>query len=277
MTAQTTEPPGGVVGDRLETPPADTAPAAAAADGAEALAAWLFGRLDVGERWLGDEAAVRRANAAASEALRDRPVFELHAGRLTSRRPADRQRLRRVLAKAAGRGATGLVRLGACGEGGTLALHALQLHAGRTSWVCLLDRRRPASRLAVRQFAQACALTTAESAVLWHVCVGRRPHEIAEPHDVATSAARTRIRAVHEKAGSRTIRALIESLAHLPPVHGTEPDVARAYTPSCASNAARPAFRPPFPSTVCTAFPEGTTEAPLTTFARSPRPGIAAI
>lgn len=181
---------------------------------------WLFDDIDVSVLWLGADGVVLRANRAAIESLRDHPTLELHAGRLTARRAPDRHQLRQGMARAFQRDGPDLVRLGSSGDGGQLALQALATRGGPTTWVCLLQRQRPASRLAVEQFARACALTPAESQVLWLLGGGRRPREIAESQGVATSAACAQIRALRERTGCTAIRALIETLGRLPPVRG---------------------------------------------------------
>lgn len=265
---------GGSVRDGADRSPAATALAATSTDLTQALARWLFDRIDVGALWLGDGGVVELANAAALAALSDHPVLALQAGRLTARREADRQQLRRAMTHAVEHGGTVLVRLDACGEAGYLALQTLERCGGRASWVCLLPR--PASRLAVQLFAQDCALTAAESEVLWRLCEGHRPRDIAALQGVAASTVRTQIRAVRAKTGCPTIRALIESLARLPPLHGTDPDIARPLATGRTTGNARRAWRHPIHATVSASFPAGTTPTPPTTPAHALPRGVAA-
>jgi DNA-binding CsgD family transcriptional regulator len=181
------------------------------------------------------------------------------------------------MTRAVEHGGTVLVRLDACGEAGYLALQTLERCGGRASWVCLLPRPRPASRLAVQLFAQDCALTATESEVLWRLCEGHRPREIAALQGVAASTVRTQIRAVRAKTGCPTIRALIESLARLPPLHRADPDVAHSLATRHTNDNAPPAWRHPHPihATVSAAFSSGTTPTPPPTPAHGLPRGVA--
>ncbi|WP_119354056.1 helix-turn-helix transcriptional regulator [Azohydromonas sediminis] len=266
---------GGSVRDSADGSPAATVPEATSTDFTQALARWLFDRIDVGALWLGDGGVVGLANTAALEALSDHPVLALQAGRLTARREADRQQLRRAMTHAVEQGGTVLVRLDACGEAGHLALQALERCGGRASWVCLLPRPRPASRLAVQLFAQDCALTAAEAEILWRLCEGHRPREIAALQGVAASTVRTQIRAVRAKTGCPTIRALIESLARLPPLHGADPEIARTLATGRTTGNARGAWPHPIHATVSESFPAGTTPTTPTTPAHALPRGVA--
>jgi len=99
-----------------------------------------------------------------------------------------------------------------------VAVHPVEAGGGERWLMWMLGRSAVGNPLTVQWYAQACSLTAAEAAVLRRLCEGRHPAEIAALHGVAISTVRSQIGAVRAKTGCGSIRALLESLARLPPM-----------------------------------------------------------
>jgi DNA-binding CsgD family transcriptional regulator len=82
----------------------------------------------------------------------------------------------------------------------------------------LLSRKNACDNLALRMFARSQNLSPSEEAVLLALCRGASIPTIAADHKVAESTVRSQIKALREKTGCGSIRALMQRVHSLPPV-----------------------------------------------------------
>jgi DNA-binding NarL/FixJ family response regulator len=94
--------------------------------------------------------------------------------------------------------------------------HPLEYDA--PSVLVLLSRKNACDNLALRMFARSQNLSPSEEAVLLALCRGASIPDIAADHKVAESTVRSQIKALREKTGCGSIRALMQRVHSLPPV-----------------------------------------------------------
>jgi DNA-binding CsgD family transcriptional regulator len=92
------------------------------------------------------------------------------------------------------------------------------LEADTPTVLVMLSRQSACDNLAVRMFARTIGLSPSEEAVLMGLCRGLEIPEIASEHGVAPSTIRSQIKTLREKAGSPSIRRLLQRINSLPPV-----------------------------------------------------------
>lgn len=92
------------------------------------------------------------------------------------------------------------------------------LEADSPTVLVMLSRQSACDNLAVRMFARTIGLSPSEEAVLLGLCRGLEIPEIASEHGVASSTIRSQIKTLREKAGSPSIRRLLQRINSLPPV-----------------------------------------------------------
>lgn len=92
------------------------------------------------------------------------------------------------------------------------------LEADAPTVLVMLSRQSTCDNLAVRMFARTIGLSPSEEAVLMGLCRGLEIPEIASEHGVAQSTIRSQIKTLREKAGSPSIRRLLQRINSLPPV-----------------------------------------------------------
>lgn len=92
------------------------------------------------------------------------------------------------------------------------------LEAEPPTVLVMLSRQGTCDNLAVRMFARTIGLSPSEEAVLMGLCRGLEIPEIASEHSVAPSTIRSQIKTLREKAGSPSIRRLLQRINSLPPV-----------------------------------------------------------
>jgi DNA-binding CsgD family transcriptional regulator len=92
------------------------------------------------------------------------------------------------------------------------------LEADSPTVLVMLSRQSACDNLAVRMFARTIGLSPSEEAVLLGLCRGLEIPEIASEHGVASSTIRSEIKTLREKAGSPSIRRLLQRINSLPPV-----------------------------------------------------------
>jgi len=92
------------------------------------------------------------------------------------------------------------------------------LEADTPTVLVMLSRQSACDNLAVRMFARTIGLSPSEEAVLMGLCRGLEIPEIAAEHGVAPSTIRSQIKTLREKAGSPSIRRLLQRINSLPPV-----------------------------------------------------------
>lgn len=188
------------------------------------MARWLSLSLDhVGRGMLlvGEGARVLHANRLARLAMDtpDGPAYPLHVvdGRLRPRCARDTAALDTAIDGAVRRGLRRLV----CLAEGALPVAVLPLEAeGLSAALLSLPREAQAQTrdLALHGFARQHGLTEAETAVLEALATGDMPTEIARRKGVCLSTVRTQISQLRHKTGTRSIRALVERVAGLPPM-----------------------------------------------------------
>lgn len=94
--------------------------------------------------------------------------------------------------------------------------HSLEFDAPTV--LVLLSRKNACDNLALRMFARSQSLSPSEEAVLLALCRGASIPDIAADHKVAESTVRSQIKALREKTGCGSIRALMQRVHSLPPV-----------------------------------------------------------
>lgn len=122
--------------------------------------------------------------------------------------------------EAAFRGQRRLVLLNLGGRELAIAFTPLShpLEADPPTVLVMLSRQSTCDNLAVRMFARTIGLSLSEEAVLMGLCRGLEIPEIASEHGVAPSTIRSQIKTLREKAGSSSIRRLLQRVNSLPPV-----------------------------------------------------------
>ena len=89
-----------------------------------------------------------------------------------------------------------------------------------TPTLVVLGKQRMCEHLSVQGYARSYGLTAAEARVLLALCGGDRPEEVAARLDIAISTVRTQIGSIRSKTGVRSINALLQQVAMLPPIMG---------------------------------------------------------
>lgn len=167
------------------------------------------------------EGAATWVNRAARHVLRHgRPLRLDASGRLRAHgEPAD-DMLRRACEQASRRG---LRRWFALDDAGA-SVAVLPLPRGSdpaaAAALVVLGRSMLCERLSLEGYARAHGLTPAETDVLTALIAGVSPVGIAQRHRVALSTVRTQIGNVRAKTGTRSVGALVATLAVLPPMPG---------------------------------------------------------
>lgn len=165
-----------------------------------------------------DDARVLYANRAARAELEAGHPLQLLGDTLRARRCEDVLPLHDAL-MAARRGLRRWAVLGADVRRDCVAVVPLADAGGPVHGILvMLGRRTACEKLTVQAYARANGLTSAESRVLEALCEGRSPQAIAADHGVGLATVRTQIGAIRAKCGARSIRALVQQVAQLPPM-----------------------------------------------------------
>jgi DNA-binding CsgD family transcriptional regulator len=143
-------------------------------------------------------------------------------GRLGAQRAEDLAALRSALAAASDRGLRRLLVLGRPTSRVGVAVVPLPKAYDETqcATMVLLGKRTVCETLSVQSYAQTHGLTRAETAVLGLLYCGMPAGRIAAHLGVAVSTVRTQIGSIRAKAGVRSVSALIQHMATLPPLVG---------------------------------------------------------
>lgn len=165
-----------------------------------------------------DDARVLYANRAARAELDAGHPLQLLGDTLRARRCEDVLPLHDALMSAR-RGLRHWAVLGAEENRDCVAVVPLADTGGPVQGiVVMLGRRNACERLSVQAYARVHGLTSAESRVLEALCAGHSPQSIAADHGVGLATVRTQIGAIRAKCGARSIRALVQQVARLPPM-----------------------------------------------------------
>lgn len=191
------------------------------------LATWLTQTLDLVGRGLVlvrvdgqvvhlNRQAQHRLSGSRAEAF----PLALKDGHLRAREPVDQAALTMAIQAALTRGLRKLLPLG--GRDSTEATAVAVLPIADDCDAVLLSLPQPTRdrELTVQCFARQHGLTSAETAVLECLVSGLAPPDIARHKGVSLSTVRTQVAQLRAKTGSRSIRALLDRVAGLPPLVG---------------------------------------------------------
>ncbi|WP_374413060.1 helix-turn-helix transcriptional regulator [Hydrogenophaga sp.] len=179
----------------------------------------VLDEVDYGLLVIGARGRVRHANHLARHELAAARVIMTHGGALLGRSTDLTMQIQSGLEQAL-RGQRRLLLLRHGQEELSMALvplsHPLEFDAGGV--LVLLSRKNAGDHLALRMYARMQNLSPSEEAVLLALCKGASIPEIAKEHKVAESTVRSQIKALREKTGCGSIRALMQRVHSLPPV-----------------------------------------------------------
>jgi DNA-binding CsgD family transcriptional regulator len=190
-----------------------------------ALTRWLaqtLDEIDYGMLLLGEGSQLLHANQAARAEMDDGHPLQILGRELRARHSRDVAPLHDALAAAAQRNLRRLLTLGQESLRVSVAIVPLGPLAGngQNATLVLLGKRQMCEQLSVQWFARSHGLTPAEARVLEALCRGTQPNEIAAEHGVGIATVRTQIGSIRAKTGSASIRALVGTVAKLPPMIG---------------------------------------------------------
>lgn len=172
--------------------------------------------VDYGMVLMQTDGRVAFANKAARADLDASHPLALAGGCLLVRHARDLQPLRDALSSALHKGLQRLLTL-RDERGGTVSVAIVPIGEAAGA-ILMMGKRKVCDELSAEAFGRQYKLTSAEARVLKHLCVGKRPAEIARHHGVALSTVRTQIGCMREKTGAASIGALVSELARLPPL-----------------------------------------------------------
>ena len=186
---------------------------------------WLAATLDeidYGMLLLTEASRAIHVNQAARNELDSAHPLLLVGGELRARRTPDALQLAEALQAAAQRGLRKLLTLGEGAQRVSVSVVPLAAPdgAGAAVTLVMLGKRQVCEALSVQGYARSHGLTSAETRVLAALCCGTPPTEIAADVGVAISTVRTQIGNIRQKTGARSIRALVQQVAVLPPLMG---------------------------------------------------------
>jgi DNA-binding CsgD family transcriptional regulator len=211
--AWTTEAPGPHIG---ELSPSSALP------GPADLARWLGQALDHADRGMllvAADGRVLHANQPARRTLRPAgAALRLADGCLLARNAREQQTLQQALSDAAQHGLRRLLHLEQGDSTQTVAVMPLDGGGAGVALVSLSQVRGAQPDLTLQGFARQHGITTAETAVLQALLVGRTPSDIAREKGVRLTTVRTQISQLRQKCGTRTVRELLHRVAALPPM-----------------------------------------------------------
>jgi DNA-binding CsgD family transcriptional regulator len=190
-----------------------------------ACLSWLsaaLDELDYGMLLVSRGTHVVHANHAARVELDANHPLQLLGQRLSTKHPRDAPALNNALDAAALRGLRKLLSIGEPKHRVGIAVVPLEAASptGTAPTLVILGKQRMCEHLSVQGYARSHGLTAAEARVLLALCSGDRPDEVAARLDIAISTVRTQIGSIRSKTGVRSINALLQQVAMLPPIMG---------------------------------------------------------
>ncbi|TDM07976.1 MAG: LuxR family transcriptional regulator [Ideonella sp. MAG2] len=185
------------------------------------ILAGVLDEVDYGLLMLSPQLEVLHMNHAAEADLAEGHPLLLHQQHVFARDPRDATPLREALQDAATKGLRRMLVLGAASQGVRLSVVPLrQAQGGVAAVLVVMGRREMVSALAAQAFARAYQLSRCEEQVLWALCQGQAPQEIADNHGVKIATVRTQVANIRAKTGVASIRDLVQQVACLPPLVG---------------------------------------------------------
>lgn len=184
--------------------------------------ALVLDAIDYGVVLLDPDNRVVHVNHSARALLGLPHPLRLVDGRLTAERLHDRATLNDAVDGARRRGLRSLLNLDGSGHRAVVSVRPLgrSMGGGDGHVLVLLGKRRVCEELTALSFGMTHGLTAAETRVLYSLCNGETPAELARRHGVKVSTARTQINSIRSKTGARNIDELIRRVATLPPLVG---------------------------------------------------------
>lgn len=178
--------------------------------------------IDYGVVLLDADNRVVHVNHSARALLEQSHPLRLVEGRLTAERLHDRATLNDAVDGARRRGLRSLLNLDGVGPRAVVSVRPLgrSMGGGDGHVLVLLGKRRVCEELTALSFGISHGLTAAETRVLYSLCNGETPAEVAQRYGVKVSTARTQINSIRSKTGARNIDELIRRVATLPPLVG---------------------------------------------------------
>ena len=179
----------------------------------------VFDEIDYGMLLVDGRGRILHANHLARHELAQRQILRACSGSLVGSTTEHSERIQQAL-DAALRGQRRLVLMREGEHDISMAFTPLShpLEDDSPTVLVLLSRQSACDNLAVRMFARTIGLSPSEEAVLMGLCRGLEIPEIASEHGVAQSTIRSQIKTLREKAGSPSIRRLLQRINTLPPV-----------------------------------------------------------
>lgn len=195
-------------------------PSAPVADSlSQSLLLRVLDEVDYGLLVIDAQGRIRHANHLARHEMSTARVIMTHAKSLLGR-TTDLSAQIQVALEHALRGQRRLLQLKQGDHELSMAFvplsHPLEFDAPTV--LVLLSRKNACDNLALRMFARSQSLSPSEESVLLALCRGASIPEIAADHNVAESTVRSQIKALREKTGCGSIRALMQKVHSLPPV-----------------------------------------------------------
>jgi DNA-binding CsgD family transcriptional regulator len=200
-------------------------PVPSLASASAACLSWLsaaLDELDYGMLLVAKGSRVVHANHTAKVELDAEHPLQMLGQRLTAKYPKDAVPLNDALDDAALRGLRKLLSIGQPERRVGIAVVPLEAASPKSAapTLVVLGKQRMCEHLSVQGYARSYGLTAAEARVLLALCGGDRPEEVAARLDIAISTVRTQIGSIRSKTGVRSINALLQQVAMLPPIMG---------------------------------------------------------
>lgn len=160
---------------------------------------------------------VQHCNAPARRVLAQQAPLRLDSGFLMGATKALTQLLLSK-AKEAVAGTHTLVVLAHQAAGITLTFAPLRTPDGAPQVMVSMPRCPMAQDLVIALYAKATGLTAAEASLLHAVVEGQTGSDIAHARNVSPETVRSQLRAVRDKTGCHTLRAVVKKVSELPPL-----------------------------------------------------------
>jgi len=175
--------------------------------------------LDYGVLVLDEDRRAVHANHAGELELARGGALCLEEGRIGTRSTADALAFRQSIHDASARGRRRLLTLASGSSQRVVSVVPLHpLSSGAWLVLLVLGKNAVCERLSIEAYGRLHDLTGAETKVLFALCEGDTPADIARRFGVALSTVRTQIGSLRAKTGAKGIREVLRQIAVLPPL-----------------------------------------------------------